>query len=598
MLRELAHMPDRLILTKNAQFFLPKEEVSDTNILGILDSAMENIVQGGVPIIDVSRASREASNQGFAYKFSCRVFPSARPVYFIDDEIFDTVFAYILIFEIDGYVAILKRSCANISDIVNELFNRVRSSDLTAIFDDDEVEFQKISIRNMTVSDRALRAKSYEATDLKGLLSTHAAGRSIPYYLKIRQGGTLKAITANSGKIVESSQRQSIEEIATWIKDQILLIRNPLGNKTFLSSFAKHVELPEVLSSTDPCAILIESSSLHDRLEKDNMPIMYKTKSGRLIRPTRRVTNILFAKLEEVYEVENDELLTISKMKDSRLKKNEKSITFHSKPLTRFRVKHGNKEITLQKYIIEHGLYSVCFKDPKYMYFMSSCFEDASGISEIDSILDILTPKTLLSTAESEKGNPSPESTSFDQNSLFGAIEQIHSGDDYIICDDLGIEWADHITLNKSESCICFIHSKHGKETTSASKLHEVVGQGIKNLGNMFFAKENLLQKLSDNKYDHPYTLDSVQTCIARIRRGDIDDIEVYLDGLLSDYKLHRKCVLSCSFLSKTSVAAKLQELKSGQPVAGHVIQLLWIISSFAHAARDMNIIPEIYCCE
>lgn len=173
----------------------------------------------------------------------------------------------------------------------------------------------------------------------------------------------------------------------------------------------------------------------------------------------------------------------------TRLRKNEKSLTLTSKALAKFRVVENGKEVTLQKFIVKHGYYSVTFTDPKYMYFMGSCFEDSSGVSEINSILEIMHPKAEIPKVTSEKGNFTNTCTAFEYNSMFGVVESLHQNDDYILCDDLGIEWADHITLNRTDSNISFIHSKHGSTSTSASKLHDVVGQGIKNLGNMYFTK-------------------------------------------------------------------------------------------------------------
>jgi hypothetical protein len=38
------------------------------------------------------------------------------------------------------------------------------------------------------------------------------------------------------------------------------------------------------------------------------------------------------------------------------------------------------------------------------MYFMDNCFEDRSGISEIDSILEMLEPQKDIEKVTSEKG--------------------------------------------------------------------------------------------------------------------------------------------------------------------------------------------------
>ena len=584
-------MPDRFILTQNAQFYTPKNDLSDGIIGSLLEEASDNIEPGETFILDINREERQIQFPEFSYIYSARVFPSERPVYFFNDDIKDKIYAFILVFEIDDYVAIVKKSCANISECLKQNFNRINHLEMISTFDDNEVDFQKISLRNMTISDRALRAKSYEAADLKGLMSTHAAGRSVPFYVKIREGSKIKTITTNTGRMVESSKRKTIDSVAIWLKQQINLLAQPNPNKPFLGSFAKLIELSDVLHLTKPKAILIESSSLFDRLEREGLPLQYKITNNKIINVSQRVKEKTYQFLEKVYELDANGK-AIDERVSSRIRINNNTITFTSKPLRKLRVTENGKQITLQKYIIKNGYYSICFENPKYMYFMNNCFEDSSGISEIDSILEIFLPKNEIVEAQSEKGEIAVDSTSFDENSLFGIIENIHNEDDYIFCDDIGIEWADHITFNKEESCINFIHSKHGETTTSASKLHDVVGQGIKNLGNMIFSKRDFLNK-NQSKFINTYSNSQIE----RTRKGDQGELGNYVDTLLSDYKLHRKCILNCSFISKSAIEQAFQNIKNNNNITGHSIQLMWIISSFAHAAKDMNIIPIIYCC-
>jgi hypothetical protein len=517
-------LPERLVLTQNAQFYVPRNDVDDALMNAIFEAAVENMDINSEFEIDVFREERSIESYDFTYTYSIKVFPSVRPVYFIKDELEDRVFAFILVIEYQNHIAILKKSCANISDLLKEHFIVIDNRDLTATFDDNEVEFQKISLRNMTISDRALRARSYEAADLKGLLSTHSAGRSIPYYLKIRQGSSLKTISTGTGRVVESSQRKSLDDIAIWVKKQIELIQNPNENNKFLDSFAKRVELEDVLLAAEPNAILIESHSLYDRIERDGLAIKYKTKKNKIVTVSNRVKNKLFIALEDVYELDQD-LKVIGRESCSKLRKNEKTLTITSKALTKFRIVENGKDVTLQKYIIKHGFYSVTFTDPKYMYFMGACFEDSSGIAELDSLLELLHPFAEISSVTSEKGQFSEESTKFDIDSMFGIVEEIHKDDDYIFCDDLGIEWADHISFKKEDSCINFIHSKHGKVSTSASNLHDVVGQGIKNLGHMYFTKEQMIERVF-GKFSETYTNGHVSTNIGRIRKGNIVDID------------------------------------------------------------------------
>lgn len=588
-------MPERLELTKNAQFYVPKNTIDDAIINDILGAAVDNMDTDAQFVVDLFRADKRVDESELEYKCSVRVFPSVRPVYFINEELEDRVYAFIILIEYQNYLAIFKKSCANISELLKEHFTLVDSRDLTSTFGDNDVEFQKIALRNMTISDRAMRARSYEAADLKGLLSTHSAGRSIPFYLKLRQGAVTKTISG-TGRLVESSQRKSLDEIAVWVREQVELIENPSNDNNFLDSFAKKVELSDVLNACEPNAILVESTPLQERIERDGLTLIYKTAAGVNVVISSRIKNKLFAGLEKVYELD-PECKVVGRENCTRLRKNEKSLTLTSKALTKFRVIENGKEVTLQKFIVKNGYYSVTFTDPKYMYFMGACFEDSSGISEINSILEIMHPKLEMPTVTSEKGGFTNTTTAFEVNSMFGVVESLHQNDDYIFCDDLGIEWADHITLNRTESNISFIHSKHGSTSTSASNLHDVVGQGIKNLGNMYFDKEQMLERIN-GKFSNTYSNSGCNTSIARIRKGDPAQAEVYLDGLLKDYKLHRKCILSCSFISKSSVVTEFSKIQRGESVPGHIIQLLWIISSFAHAVRDMNAIPIIYCAD
>ncbi|MFC6674078.1 hypothetical protein [Marinobacterium aestuariivivens] len=588
-------MPERLRLTKNAQFYRVNEPVEDELVRNILDTASNNMTPDSGFVIDQFRQERNVSELNLSFVYSARVFPSSRPVYFLDDDFEDKIYAFILIIEIGDYLAVLKKSCANIFDLMDENFTLVGSKEFSSSFSDDDVEFQRLALRNMTVSDRAMRSRSYEAADLKGLLSTHSAGRSIPYYFKLRQGAKTRSISG-TGRVVESSSRETIENIAAWASEQINLIESP-SNTNFLDAFASKVELNEVLTICSPNAILIESSSLFDRLKKDGVEVKYKTKKRKVISVSNRVYKKLESSLEKVYEIDSD--LNIIDVNDgSRIRVNKKSLTLYAKYLAKFRVSENGKLITLQKYIVKHGFYSVTFDDPKYMYFMGACFEDSSGISEIDNIIEILQPIELMPVVKSEKGSFTVESENFTGDSMFDAVEKIYADDDFIFCDDLGDEWADHITFNKENSNICFIHSKHGDPSTSASNLHDVVGQGIKNLGNMYFNANTMLSKLDKTLKKDYKSGKGVQTKIPRIRKGNIDAFEGYLANLLKDYKLNRSCVLCCSFLSISGVTEEFNKIKEGKPVRGNVVQLLWIISSFAHAVKDMNARPIIYCAE
>ncbi|MBI0104386.1 hypothetical protein H3T80_09530 [Gilliamella sp. W8145] len=604
-------MLDKLELTKNAQFYKLKNgplqsSINDSIIREILDTSSANIDPEQSYILDDFRKEKNLINNNIKYQYSIRIFPTIRPVYFIQNELTknalkDRIYAFIIIFEFDRYIGIIKKSCSNISEILEKNFELISSTAIAETFNDSDVSFQRISLRNMTVSDKAIRQRSYEAPDLKGTFSTHAAGRSIPLFLKFRQGSTVKTISG-TGRLVESSNRINFDNAALWIYNQLTLIKNGGGKKDFLDTFAKQKKLHEVLKQTKPNAILIESSSLYDQLIEDGIKIKYTNRKGIDAELKSKELDRLICHLERIYSIDSEgDILT--KFGRAYIRINSKTLTFDSSFLRELKVNISGRDVTLQSYIIKNGFYSITFDDPRYMYFIGNCFQDDSGISEINSILDMLIPVKNMNSITSEKGNFRKNSVRFSKKSIFELVENRHKRDDYIFCDDLGNEWADHITFNKRDSCINFIHSKYSSgsarnsASNSASKLHDVIGQAIKNLGYMYFSKTDFIKKFN-KKFRKKYTPPKSTTQINRLRKGYYQPIDLYLTDLLGDFKLHRKCIISCNFISKNKITNEFAKIQNGESVKGQISQVLWILSSFSHAVKEAGAIPIIYCSD
>ena len=126
------------------------------------------------------------------------------------------------------------------------------------------------------------------------------------------------------------------------------------------------------------------------------------------------------------------------------------------------------------------------------------------------------------------------------------------------------------------------------------SDLHEVVGQAIKNLGYMWFT--NTLFEAKQEKFGRTYNGSNVRSSVPRCRTGDINNLVPFVINLQKDPHLIRKCVICCTFLSKSQLEVEFQKIKDGKKVGAQIPQIFWIISSFVHASKEMNIVPEVYC--
>ncbi|ARB91235.1 hypothetical protein [Legionella longbeachae] len=581
---------DTVILSQSAQFYKPREGVffNDLNIKEILDTASSNKKLEADFLIDKFRAAHRCN--GINCKVSIRVFLTEKKVFFLDDsQLKDQIYAFIVLIEVNDYLVILKKSCSSFKTTLERYFRNIEYKKMVDMIGNTS-SFKKLSLRNMSISNKALRSRSYEASDLIGVLSTHSAGSSIPYYFKIAEKGSVKSVTTSSSRVTEYSTRKTLDEIVFWANEQTKFLDQGRTNN-FLKTFAKPIEIAQVLEISNPSAILIETDALFDALREEDSEIFHINKDSKVIaKITPRLYDILKRKLSKVYEIEND---VVKGVRSTKINRNKGTLSFDSFPLHRFKIKKEDKLDSLQRYIINKGLFTICFDDPKYMYYMNFCFENVSGISEINSILEIFSPTQDLQKATTEKGEVKSNSTSFDENSVFSIVENIYINEDYLFCDDLGTEWADHISFNSSNPSINFIHSKYGKESTSASNLHEVVGQAIKNLGNMYFSPEGFINQ-KKAKFIKKYK-DS-KSCIARVRRGDLKLVKEYLINIQKRPQLYRNCILVCSFLSYQELKTNFNKIQKKEKVRGHIMQLLWIISSFVHATKEMNIIPKIIC--
>jgi len=590
-------MESDFALSRNAQFFSTENELTDENVLGILDAATQGSQSANSIVNDQFRI--EGPNG--SYRYSSRIFSrTTRPYFHQSPELEDLQFGFIVLIEAGGHLAVLRLRCEDTHDHLEGVHTLLGLDQLKHVFDEDSSEFQKLNVRNMTIAERALRARSYEALNLKGLLSLHAAGRSIPSYVRIRDSGVTKSITLNSGRVTESTNRESIENIASWALTVIDHIKKGKGGGGFLDNFAKIVDLDDTLKITKPRSILIETSTLKDKLEENSIKIRMQLRNGRELRFTNRNFSRILELLDTVYEFDDDRKVVGHEgsawLKSPAVGKQQKTLTFHSRTLQRIFIDDGGpKQKTLQSYIIQNGLFSICFDDPKYMYFAGKCFFDSSGTTEIDNLLKILAPIQELTAATCEKGSEVEGAlsghTSFPGNSVFGIVEILHADDDFIFCDDLGIEWADHITLNLKAGTINFIHSKHKKPTTSASALQDVIGQAMKNLGNMHFDIESFKQKHTSKLRNKIYPKSKIE----RVRKKT-GQLPSFLEKLLGNYGLQRNVILACSFISQKGTIDALNKLKKGLKSPGHVVQLYWILSSFVHACRDAGVVPKIYC--
>lgn len=240
------------------------------------------------------------------------------------------------------------------------------------------------------------------------------------------------------------------------------------------------------------------------------------------------------------------------------------------------------------------GCFSIGFSDYSYIYMNKRIYKNASIQNDFNSILSILCPLEEIESVTSEKGyGYDGESTDFESTSMFGVVEKIiFNGADFLLCDDFGNEWADHIAIQGNK--ISYIHSKcnEGKSMLSASKFQEVIGQAVKNIGNMNPDDDMISRKMEtmNGKWG--------QTGIDRCRIGTPNDYErLYKKLRYNPNKIQEIC-LAVNYLSKSDLVDAFDKIRNNEEFMqkNYVIQLVWLLSGFISACKDADLNCRIFC--
>ncbi|TFI57721.1 hypothetical protein E2493_13630 [Sphingomonas parva] len=254
--------------------------------------------------------------------------------------------------------------------------------------------------------------------------------------------------------------------------------------------------------------------------------------------------------------------------------------------------------LPLRRYIDKENGYIVLFSDPALGYIAGNLFRDGAMAEGGDVLLRYLVTNADLENVTDEKGTFAQGQTAFDADSTFGAIvASVADGDEILVCDDLGDEWADFIGLDNRASPprISFYHGKHGPLSLGASPFHVSVSQAQKNLERMMLPAAAMGGKINGWRNNY-ISGSSVHTAIPRVVRGDPDLLAAAFEQARAAPDAIRRAMIVTSSLSKGAVEQALADIRSGGRPDPHFIQLYQLLMSFFSACTDMNAFGYIVC--
>jgi hypothetical protein len=219
-------------------------------------------------------------------------------------------------------------------------------------------------------------------------------------------------------------------------------------------------------------------------------------------------------------------------------------------------------------------------------------------------VLQILNPVAELAGLATEKGAiGSATGTGWANGSLFDTIDRrgqgtqladAFAGVDVLICDDMGTETADFIAIDEGSRRVAAIHAKAfpTAKPLSASALHEISAQAVKNLG--YFQPYFVGEPKNLSRWDRPWRgpQGAVDT---RIRHGGLSGRAAWtrLRDLLRDPQATREVWL---VLGQGLSKSALDTERGKTSPAPEVVQILYSLQATWSSVSAVGARLRVFC--
>jgi hypothetical protein len=586
-------MIGNLSLSKNAQFYSLKKQLRKKSVADAFKDISKNRI-GNYLINEIKESHITSSGDKATYSIiSYKI--EAEPSFLEGTSKKEHKYAYLLLIEFDDALAILKKYVDSPEKYFSRFIDEYDYEKFCHFNGDKNPEYERVTMRNMSISNAVIRSRSLEAKSLNGILPSTSSSRSIPINFRMNIGQESYTLTPSTSRVSHRDKKSNFNDWIDWAFEVKEEIKSTKKSSEFISNFASPVQLKDVMGrGYKVVAILFDLSEIENKVAS-GVAVLQKNDGTQF---STREINRFFNQLKAPMLVDGEVLKAKGIALAGKVSYSKNVITVRNRILEQVSViENGLSDYTVGSFINKNKPFSAVFDSPNYSYFSKSCFEDKKLLDNIQSIINVFDESYDFSSVVSEKEKLHDASlTRFPDESLFRAVEDNYcNGHDIVICDDMNDEWADHIAIDKSSATpsITFVHSKFTKKDTyGASAFHEVVAQALKNIGRT--QAEKSLYKI---KYNNEWSKNYEGTKIKRVSGAkNWSELEQALDVIEQNPNSIKKIVLATPFLKKAKLQGELQKLSNGQKCKPHYVQLIWLINTFISSCKDFGVQAHILC--
>lgn len=603
-------MIDALLASKSCYFFRQRAPITANAIAALFRAVRATQTTPSNNLFSFSRKP----HGGAIWSSLCFQFDRT-PAFLPDsDDVFDRVTGYLLIVEYRDHIAIFKSQIDVTPEFAKRHLKRISAQEVDRGLTSKDSVFDRVRLRNMSLSRFALRSKTLEGDNLQNNVGMASSARFAPLGYSFQEADEHYSTTPRTGRIAQRADRAGhldLIDYACSIVDRIHPRPGRPSSSPFLAAFARPMELSELTAA--PRQFAVDTAILRQAIFDDKV-IRFVKPDGRgyLQLPQVDVDSIL----NELTAVLSITVGATGKLVLSQpaigvdvgaIAINKTRITLRSLNFpvlsevyvedTKFRIGEDNERVLLKKFIDEQDAFMVLFDQPQFAYLDGSLYQDDSVVNGGALFLGYLFGNAELAHVIEEKGAFTNAHATFDNNSTFGAVlSTVAPEDDVMVCDDLGNEWADFIGFRTDPSSprITFYHAKHGALSLGASSFHVSVGQAIKNLGNLSLPASSMPKKYA--RWGRLYTNNRVRTNIPRTCRGTTADTRAAVEFCRNAPHTTKRVAIVTSSLSKAAVKQAFLDIAAGAPIDPYFVQLYWLLSSFFAACSEVGAFGCVIC--
>src|SRR5690606_27798005 len=132
-------------------------------------------------------------------------------------------------------------------------------------------EYERVTMRNMSISNAVIRSRSLEAKSLNGILSSNSSSRSIPSNFRMKIGEDSYTLTPSTSRVSHRDKKSAFDGLIDWVIETKEEIKITTNQSEFLSNFASPICLKDIIDlGYKVVAILIDLNEIEAKVLDGN----------------------------------------------------------------------------------------------------------------------------------------------------------------------------------------------------------------------------------------------------------------------------------------------------------------------------------------